>query len=140
LDDFLSPVRALLSSREARGTLSATKAQTARFFYPSGSATFDIRPAATLDEQDMSLALGFQLSNNSIALIGAQAGEANQSGRILGSASIQEAEGKDTRITANQRRVMLYAHGNSYTACMVKYWLQGQDVPGGDYPCDAPPR
>jgi len=140
LYDFLSPVRALLSSREARGTLSATKAQTARFFYPSGSATFDIRPAATLDEQDMSLALGFQLSNNSIALIGAQAGEANQSGRILGSASIQEAEGKDTRITANQRRVMLYAHGNSYTACMVKYWLQGQDVPGGDYPCDAPPR
>jgi hypothetical protein len=137
LDDLLSPVLALLSSREARGTLSATKAQTGRFFYPAGTPTFDTRPAATLDEQDMALALGFQLSNNSIALIGAQAGEANQSGRILGPASIQEAEGRDSRITPNQRRIMLYAHGNSYTACRMKYWLQGQDVPGGDYPCDA---
>ena len=139
LDDVLSPVRALLSSREARGTLSATKAETVRFFYPSGSPTYDIRPAATLDEQDMALALGFQLSGNSLGLIGAQAGEANQCGRILGPASVQDAEGKDTRISPNQRRIMLFAHGNSCTPCMMKYWLQGQDMPSGDYPCDGPP-
>jgi hypothetical protein len=134
LDDLLSPVRALLSSRDARGNLTATKAQTGLYIYGSGERTFDVRPAATLDEQDMAMALGFQLSKNSIALIGAQVGDADQNGRIWGDASVQDAEAKDPDITRNQHRVMDNMQGNSYTPCEIKYWLSAQDMPGGDYP------
>jgi hypothetical protein len=136
LDDVLSPVRALLSSRDARGNLTATKVQTGHYIYGSGQRTFDVRPAATLDEQDMAMALGFQLSKNSIALIGAQVGDADQNGRIWGTASVQDAEAKDPNITRNQHRIMDNMQGNSYTPCAIKYWLKAQDMPMGDYPCD----
>jgi hypothetical protein len=142
LDDVLSPVRALLSSREARGTLSATKVQTGHHVYGSGARTFDVRPAATLDEQDMAMALGFQLSKNSIALIGAQVGDADQDGRIWGTASVQDAEAKDPNITRNQHRIMDNMQGNGYTPCAIKYWLGAQAMPTADYPypCDDSPN
>jgi hypothetical protein len=141
LDDVLSPVRALLSSREARGTLSATKVQTGHYVFGSGVRTFDDRPAATLDEQDMAMALGFQLSKNSIALIGAQVGDADQDGRIWGTASVQEAEATDPSITRSQHRIMDNMQGNSYTPCEIKYWLGAQAMPTADYPypCDSSP-
>lgn len=134
LDDVLSPVRALLSSRDAMGNLTATKVQTGHYIYGSGERTFDVRPAATLDEQDMAMALGFQLSKNSIALIGAQVGDADQDGRVWGDASVQDAEAKDPNVTRNQHRIMDNMQGNSYTPCKIKYWLSAQDMPGGDYP------
>lgn len=137
LDDGLTPVRALLSSRDARGNLSATRAQTGRYLYNSAAPPFDVRPAATLDEQDMALALGFQLSNNSLALIAAQAGEADQTGRIMGTASEQE---KEANVAQNQRWVMLNMNGNSYTPCEIKYWLETADMPQTGYPCDAVPE
>jgi hypothetical protein len=138
MDDLLSPVRALLSSREARGVLSALKVQTGEYIYGSGSPTFDVRPAAMLDEQDMAMALGFELSKKSIALIGAQVGEADQDGKIWGDASVQEAETKDRTITRSQHRIMDNVQANSYTACEVKYWLNAQHMPTGSFgsPCD----
>jgi hypothetical protein len=141
LDEELSPVRALLSSREARGALSATKAQTGHYIYGSGARTFYVRPAATLDGQDLPAALGFELSKNSIALIGAQVGEADQSGRIWGNAAIQDVEATDPKISRNQHRIMDNIQGNSYTLCAIKYWLSANDMPTADYPhpCDASP-
>jgi hypothetical protein len=90
----------------------------------------------------MAMALGFQLSKNSIALIGAQVGDADQDGRIWGTASVQEAEAKDPNITRNQHRIMDNMQGNSYTTCEVKYWLGAQDMPTADhpYPCDPSPH
>jgi hypothetical protein len=146
LDEALSPLRALLSSREARGALSATRAQTGHYIYgslySSGTRTFDVRPAATLDEQDLAAALGFQLSRNSLELIAAQVGEADQNGRVWGDASIQEAEASDPKITRDEHRIMDNIQVNSYTLCQIKYSLAGQDMPDERtlYPCDALPH
>ena len=139
LDDVLSPVRALLSSRDARGNLTATKLQTGHYIYGSGEHTFDSRPAATLDEQDMAMALGFQLSKNSIELIGAQVGDADQDGKIWGTAAVQTAERQDPNITRKQHRVMDNMQANSYTPCAIKYWLNGQEIPQSGYPCEKSP-
>jgi hypothetical protein len=142
LDEVLSPVRALLSSREARGVFSVKRAQAGHALFGSDVWTFDIRPAATIDEQDLAAALGFQLSKNSIGLIAAEVGEANQQGRILGNTAVQEAEEKDPSITRNQRRIMDYMQGNSFMLCQIKYWLVAQDMTPADYPyeCDNLPN
>ena len=145
LDDLLTPVRGLLSTRTSRGALTEIKAQTARYFYcsykqPCPRAPYDIRPAATLEDQDMALALGFQLSNSSLDLIGAEAGQASQCGRILGPSDVQSREGQDQSISVVQRRVMEYMHGNSCSPCMMKYWLSGMELPNSpSYPCDQTP-
>jgi predicted acylesterase/phospholipase RssA len=134
LNDLLAPLRALLSSRIARGGLSNTKAETARFFYCSGATPcprppYDIRPAATLDQQDIALALGFQFSRSSVQLIAAQVGNASDCGKVF---EVQYDAGE------RENRILEYAHGNSCTPCMVYYWLQAQDFPNGvRYPCDA---
>ena len=145
LDDLLTPVRGLLSTRTSRGALTEIKAQTARYFYcsykqPCPRAPYDIRPAATLEDRDMALALGFQLSDSSLNLIGAEAGQANQCGRILGPSDVQSHEGHDQSISVVQRRVMDYMHGNSCSPCMMKYWLSGMNLPNSpNYPCDQAP-
>jgi hypothetical protein len=145
LDDLLTPVRGLLSTRTSRGALTEIKAQTARYFYcsykqPCPRAPYDMRPAATLEDRDMALALGFQLSNGSLNLIGAEAGQANQCGRILGPSDVQNQEGQDHSISAVQRRVMDYMHGNSCSPCMMKYWLAGMELPNSpSYPCEQAP-
>ncbi len=87
----------------------------------------------------MALGLGFQLSRNSLSLIGSEAGEAGQCGKILGSAAVQQVEDKDSSITLPQRRVMQYMHGNSCTPCMMKYWLAGLEMPNVALPCEHPP-
>lgn len=139
LDDEITPVLALLSAREARATLSATRAQTNAYLYNPEIRPFDVRPASTIDEQDMALALGFQLSNNSLALIAAQAGEADQNGKVWGSVADQETEAKDPRILRSQHRIMNNMQANSYTPCLIKYRLYGKLMPQSGYPCDAPP-
>jgi len=136
LDEVLSPVRALLTSREARGMLSARRAQGGHALFGSDVRTFDVRPAATIDEQDLSAALGFQLSKNSIGLIAAEVGEASEQGRILGDTAADEAEEKDPSITRNQRRIMEYVAVNSFTLCQIKYWLAAQDMTPADHPYD----
>src|SRR5262249_8180797 len=125
LDDLLTPVRGLLSTRTSRGALTEIKAETARYFYcsykqPCPRAPYDIRPAATLEDRDMALALGFQLSNNSLNLIGAEAGQASQCGRILGPPDVQSQESQAQSNSAVQQRVMDYMHGNSCSPCMMK--------------------
>jgi hypothetical protein len=140
LDDELTPVLALLSAREARATLSASRAQTNDYLYSPVIPPFDVRPASTIDEQDMALALGFQLSNNSLALIAAQAGEADQNGKIWGTASVQESEAGNPRILRSQHRIMDNMQANSYTPCKIKYWLSAEPMPESSYPCDASPN
>jgi hypothetical protein len=139
LDDVLSPIRTLLSSRDARGILSVTRPQSGRFLYDSNPPTFDVSPAATLDDQDMALALGFQLSTNSIDLIAAQAGQADQDGKIWGPDSVQSAENKDPRISPKQHAVIDNMQANSFTPCRIKYCLSARQMPMSGYACDAGP-
>jgi hypothetical protein len=130
-DDVLAPVRALLSSRESRGALSYTKAATTPFFVCAGIPNcppppYDILPAATLDQQDLSLALGFELSDNSLNLIQAEVGDPSKC------TAWSERDG-DSQAA---KRLTEHAYGNSCVACTVQYWLHGEQVPANvQYPC-----
>src|ERR1700722_8369831 len=107
------------------------KHEAGHYIFGSGTRTFDVRPAATLDEQDLASALGFQLSRNSLALIGSQVGEADQNGRVWGDAAIQDAETSDPKIAKDEHRIMDNIQANSYTLCQIKYSLAAQDTPDG---------
>jgi hypothetical protein len=125
LSDVLAPIQALFSARNAEGSLAYVRGQTAL-----RSSRDDTHPAATLDEQDMPLALGFQMSGNSIGLIAAEVGEASQCGRFL-APFVQEA----ARITPDPQWIMEYVRENSYTSCLMKYLLSGENMPTGNaYP------
>jgi hypothetical protein len=133
LDDLLSPVRVLLSAREARGGLSFTRAATSRFFYCGYNLNcpplpYDISPAAILDQQDFGLALGFQLSNNSVNLIETQVGDPSRCSDWFE----READSEKTK------RLVEFAHGNSCVPCTMQYWLHGdKGLPTGiKFPCD----
>lgn len=134
LDDLLSPLRALLSAREARGSLSYTRAARARFFYCSYNPQcpplpYDIMTVATLDQQDFGLALGFQLSKNSLNLIETQVGDPSK-------CSDWFARDENDEKT---KRLVEFAYGNSCVPCTMQYWLRGEKgLPRSvKYPCAA---
>jgi hypothetical protein len=146
MDDVLAPIRALFSARDSISHLAYVHGQTAiRPFCPDGAKCLyqgdSYLPAALLEDEDLPLALGFRLSGSSIELIGKEVGEAEECCGIRGSYVEQETESKDTKIAPGQRRMVEYAHENSYTSCEVKYWLLGRSLPPETenlHPCAEP--
>jgi hypothetical protein len=146
MDDILAPIRALFSARDSISRLPYVNGQTTirsscidRAQCPYQGDTFS--PAARLEDEDLPLALGFRMSTSSIELIGEEVGEAEECCGIRGSYSEQEAESKDAKITPGQRRIVEYAHENSYTSCEVKFWLLGRSLPpetDSPHPCAQP--
>jgi hypothetical protein len=113
LGDLLTPVRALLSSRESRGAMSYNRLSLASYLgclHPSGCLKpYEIHTAATLDQEDLSLALALQMSHNSLDLIQAEIGDPYKC------SSWNTPEGP-----AELRRLVEHAYGNSCAACEIQ--------------------
>jgi hypothetical protein len=134
LDDLLSPVRALLSSRESRGAMSYERAAGARFFecgyHPNcPPPPYYIYPAATLDQQDLTLALALQMSSDSLNLIQAEVGDPSKCSSWGTSGS------SDNKLD----RLVDHTYSNSCVACTVHFLLSGLTLELSGYPCVAPP-
>jgi hypothetical protein len=113
LGDLLTPVRALLSSRESRGAMSYNRLSLASYLgclHPSGCLNpYEIHTAATLDQEDLTLALALQMSNNSLDLIQAEIGDPHKC------SSWNPPDGP-----AELKRLVNQVCGNSVTACEMQ--------------------
>jgi hypothetical protein len=123
LGDLLSPVRALLSSRESRGAMSYNRLLLVSYLeclHPPGCLKpYDIHTAATLDQEDLTLALALQMSNNSLDLIQAEIGDPNKC-----------SPGNTPDGSAELRRLVDHAYLNSCAACEMQGAL-------GDHRCNS---
>jgi hypothetical protein len=144
-EELSTPVRALLSAREARGELTAQRVQSIQYLVDSGTgpvATYHVLAPAVFNEQDLPLSLGFQLSKAASDIIGAQLSTPNECMHINPS----DAEARQwlrTR-TANPQagRMADLNHSNSCQQCIVTLLLTtGSTHPFiPEAPCDATPR
>jgi hypothetical protein len=92
-----------------------------------------------VDEQDIPLALGFQLSGETLGLIDAEVGKSNDCRKLFGPPSTEVTKDKGGDISAEGPGVMETAHGKSCTPWMMKYWLHDQIPMHISFPCDRPP-